>query len=156
MKQVIYPKWEELPELDLYLDQVLLYVNQINSAALFQNDKGLTAAMVNNYVKHGHIAKPIKKKYSRHQLARLIVITTFKNIFSILEISQTLSALTQEGEIPDLYNSFVTCMNDEEDEKRPEVITLACQTLKLYQQTQQLVLALNKETQHDNKHNETQ
>lgn len=27
-----YPKWADLPEIDLYLDQVLLYVNQINQA----------------------------------------------------------------------------------------------------------------------------
>lgn len=56
-----YPQWKELPELDLYLDQVLLYVNQIASFSPSQNDKGLTAAMINNYVKHGHIDKPVKK-----------------------------------------------------------------------------------------------
>lgn len=57
-----YPLWEELPEIELYLDQVLLYVNQVTQSTLGPNDKGLTASMVNNYVKHGHVAKPIKKK----------------------------------------------------------------------------------------------
>ena len=56
-----YPLWEELPEIELYLDQVLLYVNQVTQSTLGPNDKGLTASMVNNYVKHGHIAKSIKK-----------------------------------------------------------------------------------------------
>ena len=78
-----YPKWAELPEIDLYLDQVLLYVNQVTSSAISQNDKGLTASMINNYVKHGHLEKPIKKKYGRHQVARLIAITSLKNVFSI-------------------------------------------------------------------------
>ena len=55
-----YPLWEELPEIELYLDQVLLYVNQVTQSTLGPNDKGLTASMVNNYVKHGHIAKSIK------------------------------------------------------------------------------------------------
>ncbi|HFR2764832.1 TPA: DUF1836 domain-containing protein, partial [Streptococcus agalactiae] len=51
-----YPKWEELPELDLYLDQVLLYVNQLINPKTITNDKLLTASMINNYVKHNYIS----------------------------------------------------------------------------------------------------
>ena len=83
----VYPKWSELPNLDLYLDQVLLYVNQLDSSSIVDDDKGLTSAMINNYVKNGHLDKPIKKKYNRKQLARLIVITCLKNVFSIQEIN---------------------------------------------------------------------
>ena len=78
-----YPLWEELPEIELYLDQVLLYVNQVTQSTLGPNDKGLTASMVNNYVKHGHVAKPIKKKYNAAQVARLIVITSLKTVFEL-------------------------------------------------------------------------
>ena len=56
-----YPKWEEIPSINLYLDQVLLYVNQICPPASPDKEKGLTASMVNNYVKHGYISKPEKK-----------------------------------------------------------------------------------------------
>ena len=76
-----YPKWSELPEIDLYLDQVLEYVNKLHSPVMLKNDKGLTSAMINNYVKNHYVDKPIKKKYSRRQLARLIVITYLKNVF---------------------------------------------------------------------------
>lgn len=82
-----YPKWSELPDIDLYLDQVLLYVNQIGEAN-HQNEKGLTASMINNYVKHGHLEKPIKKKYSRKQVARLIVITSLKNVFLFKKLAK--------------------------------------------------------------------
>ena len=58
----VYPKWSELPNLDLYLDQVLLYVNQLDNCLIVDDDKGLTSAMINNYVKNGHLEKPIKKK----------------------------------------------------------------------------------------------
>lgn len=139
-----YPQWKELPELDLYLDQVLLYVNQIASFSPSQNDKGLTAAMINNYVKHGHIDKPVKKKYSRKQLARLIVITSLKNVFAIQEISQTLEILTANHQSQTSYNHFVACMNDDSIEDVPAVIISACQTLKLYHQTHQLVLELKR------------
>ncbi|KXT73720.1 hypothetical protein SGODD07_00378 [Streptococcus gordonii] len=58
---ISFPLWQELPDLDLYLDQVLLYVNSVNQKAFPGQEKVLTAAMINNYVKHAHIQKPIKK-----------------------------------------------------------------------------------------------
>ncbi|MGT2736811.1 DUF1836 domain-containing protein [Streptococcus orisratti] len=137
-----YPKWAELPEIDLYLDQVLLYVNQVTSSAISQNDKGLTASMINNYVKHGHLEKPIKKKYGRHQVARLIAITSLKNVFSIQEISQTLKILTAGGRSEESYDGFVACMNGDDLEGLPQVVISACQTLKLYDATHQLVQEL--------------
>ncbi|EHJ52696.1 DUF1836 domain-containing protein [Streptococcus macacae] len=142
MSTRVFPKWDQLPELDLYLDQVLLYVNQLTSTSANSNDKGLTASMINNYVKHGHIEKPLKKKYSRQQIARLIVITSLKNVFAIQEISQTLAILTQNQQSQAMYNAFVACMNDEPSENIPQVIVTACQTLKLYHKTHQLVLEL--------------
>ena len=96
----------------MYLDQVLLYVNQVGKANQ-QDEKGLTASMINNYVKHGHLEKPVKKKYNRKQVARLIVITALKNVFSIQEISQTLALLTDEDQSQKRYDDFVACMNGE-------------------------------------------
>lgn len=143
-----YPKWSELPEIDLYLDQVLLYVNQVGKANQ-QDEKGLTASMINNYVKHGHLEKPVKKKYNRKQVARLIVITALKNVFSIQEISQTLALLTDEDQSQKRYDDFVACMNDEKMDDLPPVVVSACQTLKLYFQTHELVHALEGES-HEN------
>ena len=138
MKKV-YPKWSELPTIDLYLDQVLLYVNQLDSSSIVDDDKGLTAAMINNYVKNGHLDKPIKKKYSRRQLARLIVITCLKNVFAIQEISKTISSLTKDGDSEGMYDNFVMCMNEEKREGLPEVIVSACDTVRLYKKTHDLV-----------------
>ena len=137
MKKV-YPKWSELPTIDLYLDQVLLYVNQLDSSSIVDDDKGLTAAMINNYVKNGHLDKPIKKKYSRRQLARLIVITCLKNVFAIQEISKTISSLTKDGDSEAMYDNFVMCMNEEKREGLPEVIVSACDTVRLYKKTHDL------------------
>ena len=138
MKKV-YPKWSELPTIDLYLDQVLLYVNQLDSSSIVDDDKGLTAAMINNYVKNGHLDKPIEKKYSRRQLARLIVITCLKNVFAIQEISKTISSLTKDGDSEAMYDNFVMCMNEEKREGLPEVIVSACDTVRLYKKTHDLV-----------------
>ena len=133
-----YPKWKEIPNIDLYLDQVLLYVNQVCEPISSESDKGLTASMVNNYVKHGYLTKPEKKKYQRHQIARLIAITTLKSVFSIPEIAQTLNTLQTETNSEQLYNAFVDYMNEDIDPENP-IIQTSCQTVKLYHQTLALV-----------------
>ena len=134
-----YPKWKEIPNIDLYLDQVLLYVNQVCEPISSESDKGLTASMVNNYVKHGYLTKPEKKKYQRQQIARLIAITTLKSVFSIQEIAQTLNTLQTETNSEQLYNAFVDYMNEGIDPENP-IIQTSCQTVKLYYQTLDLIL----------------
>ena len=139
-----YPKWEEIPSINLYLDQVLLYVNQICPPASPDKEKGLTASMVNNYVKHGYISKPEKKKYQRKQIARLIAITTLKSVFSIQEIAQTLNTLHTDTNSEELYNAFVDYMNEDIDPANP-IIQASCQTVKLYHQTLDLILSKEEE-----------
>ncbi|HFI0238594.1 TPA: DUF1836 domain-containing protein [Streptococcus suis] len=138
------PYWHELPDLDLYLDQVLLYVNQVTISPDDIEQKKLTAAMVNNYVKHKQIEKPIKKKYQKQQVARLIALTILKNVFSIQEISQTLHLLLQSSNSETLYNHFVDCMRNEENEETPDIIRYACQSVKLYYKTRQLTMELER------------
>ena len=133
-----YPKWEEIPNIDLYLDQVLLYVNQVCAPISPDKEKRVTASMVNNYVKHGYLAKPDKKKYQRQQIARLIAITTLKSVFSIQEIAQTLNTLQTETSSEQLYNAFVNYMNEGIDPANP-IIQTSCQTIKLYHQTLALI-----------------
>ena len=139
-----YPKWEDIPNIDLYLDQVLLYVNQVCAPISPDKDKGLTASMVNNYVKHGYLTKPDKKKYQRKQIARLIAITTLKSVFSIQEIAQTLNTLQTQASSDQLYDAFVGYMNHGIDPENP-IIQTSCQTVKLYHQTLDLILIKEEE-----------
>ena len=139
-----YPKWEEIPNIDLYLDQVLLYVNQVCAPISPDKEKGLTASMVNNYVKHGYLTKPDKKKYQRKQIARLIAITTLKSVFSIQEIAQTLNSLQTQASSDQLYDAFVDYMNHGIDPENP-IIQTSCQTVKLYHQTLDLILIKEEE-----------
>ena len=139
-----YPKWEDIPNIGLYLDQVLLYVNQVCAPISPDKDKGLTASMVNNYVKHGYLTKPDKKKYQRKQIARLIAITTLKSVFSIQEIAQTLNTLQTQASSDQLYDAFVDYMNDGIDPENP-IIQTSCQTVKLYHQTLDLILIKEEE-----------
>ena len=139
-----YPKWEDIPNIDLYLDQVLLYGNQVCAPISPDKDKGLTASMVNNYVKHGYLTKPDKKKYQRKQIARLIAITTLKSVFSIQEIAQTLNTLQTQASSDQLYDAFVDYMNHGIDPEN-HIIQTSCQTVKLYHQTLDLILIKEEE-----------
>ncbi|HEM3696585.1 TPA: DUF1836 domain-containing protein [Streptococcus suis] len=143
MKQTI-PYWHELPDLDLYLDQVLLYVNQTTNSSKLLEQKSLTASMINNYVKHKQIEKPIKKKYQKQQVARLIALSILKNVFSIQEISQTLNLLLLSTNSETLYNHLVDCMRNEDSDETPDIIRYACQSVKLYYKTRQLTMELER------------
>lgn len=140
MNSIHLPNWEQLPDIELYLDQVLLYVNQVTSLSP-ETSKGLTPSMINNYVKQGYMSKPSKKKYGKQQIARLIAITILKNSFSIQEISQVLESLQSEQSSPDLYDTFVTVWNNDQDKDAETIVIFACKTVKYYFQT----LALSKE-----------
>ena len=74
------PRYEELPSVGLYLDQTVQFVN-----GYFRSFQGveLTASMVSNYVKKGIISHPVKKKYTREQLASLIYIVVSKTVLSM-------------------------------------------------------------------------
>ena len=104
------PRWNELPELDLYLDQVVnyleKYIGQYNAS---KEDKIITKTMINNYVKQGIMPAPEKKKYSREHIAYLIVICVLKQVYSISDIGKLISLTIQSFELSKAYNRF--CAN---------------------------------------------
>ena len=100
------PRWEELPDLGLYMDQVLIVVEGA-LRPLFPNDPVvLTSTMVNNYVKQQVLTPSEKKKYRREHLATLITITVLKRVLSVAEIKVVLDRLAQAVEPSEGYNMF--------------------------------------------------
>ena len=81
------PRWEELPDIELYMDQVLTFIEKnIRIFSKDSNKKVITPSMVNNYVKLKLIPKPIKKRYNKVHLAYLIAISILKQVMTIEEI----------------------------------------------------------------------
>ena len=76
------PRYRELPDVGLYLEQVVRYVNRY----MILDGNELTPSMVSNYVKKGLISNPVKKKYSRDQIAVLIYLTLAKTVISLEDI----------------------------------------------------------------------
>ena len=104
------PRWNELPEIDLYLDQVVNYLEKyLGQYTVNKDDKIITKTMINNYVKLGLMPAPIKKKYSREHMAYLIVICVLKQDYSINDIGKLISLTIQYFELSKAYNRF--CAN---------------------------------------------
>lgn len=104
------PRWNELPEIDLYLDQVVNYIEKhLGQYNINKEDRTITKTMINNYVKLGIMPAPIKKKYSREHIAYLIVICVLKQVYSICDIGKLISLTIQYFELSKAYNRF--CAN---------------------------------------------
>ena len=104
------PRWNELPEIDLYLDQVVNYLEKyLTQYSVNKEDKIITKTMINNYVKQGIMPAPEKKKYSRAHIAYLMVICILKQVYSISDIGKLISLTIQYFELSKAYNRF--CAN---------------------------------------------
>ena len=88
------PQWELLPDIGLYMDQVITLMDRTFSPALPKGE--MTKSMVNNYVKVGMIPRPVGKKYDREHLAMLLMICVFKQALSMESISRLLGFLCEQ------------------------------------------------------------
>ena len=98
LEKVEYIKSEDIPNIDLYMDQVLTFMDRkLRSAVRPQTeDRILTKTMINNYAKNKLLPPPEKKRYSREHLLMLIFIYYFKNILSISDIQTLLGPITEK------------------------------------------------------------
>ena len=102
------PTWTELPSLELYMDQVIILLTQYLSFIPMTNedDKLITASIINNYVRMKVIPPPVKKKYSRIHIAYLIMICVLKQSLNISSIQKIIPCDMTEDEIGAAYTDF--------------------------------------------------
>ena len=100
------PRWNELPGIPLYMDQVILVLDE--SLAPFAEEDGhvVTATMINNYVKQKVIIPPGGKRYGREQMATLIMLCLLKRVFSINETMGLIGLFTENAALGDAYDVF--------------------------------------------------
>lgn len=97
------PRYKEIPDVGLLLDQV---ARLVNSYLEQYQDIRLTNSMISNYVKHDIIARPVKKLYYREQIASLIFIAVAKTVLSLDDID-TLLHIQRKNHTPEAaYNLF--------------------------------------------------
>ena len=89
ISRIDYVKADEIPNIDLYMDQVTTFMNDhMKSSKRYEDDKILTKTMINNYAKNELLPPPLKKKYSKEHVMVLIFIYYFKNIFGFFTCCQ--------------------------------------------------------------------
>ena len=97
ISRIDYIKLEEIPGIDLYMDQITTFMeNHLSSSKRHPEDKVLTKTMINNYAKNHLLPPPVKKKYSREHILMLTFIYYFKNIMSINDIQVLLGPIAEE------------------------------------------------------------
>ena len=97
ISRIDYIKPEDIPNIDLYMDQVTTFMEeQLVSSKRYADDKILTKTMINNYAKNKLLPPPEKKRYSKEHVLMLIFIYYFKNILSINDIQTLLTPITQK------------------------------------------------------------
>ena len=103
------PNYEELPDIPLYIDQVIQYINSILQPVMGSGaGDALTRSMINNYVKAGLIPPPEGKLYTRSHVAYLLIVAAMKNVFSIPEIDQLFQIQRSTYNEAVAYDYFVT------------------------------------------------
>lgn len=96
--------WENLPDLDLYLDQTITYLSREQIKGCPEAE--LTPSMVNNYVKAGLVPRAIKKKYNREHLVYLRMINAFKQVYNVKEMKDLLDLLSHHQDPTEMYHSY--------------------------------------------------
>jgi len=109
-----FADYEKLPDLDLYMDQVVTFLEK--QLSIFQTsslDKQITSSMINNYVKGEVIQAPISKKYNKEHLAAIEEVITLKQVLTIAEVKQILDGSYNFSDSKlDSFNTFNKSNND--------------------------------------------
>lgn len=118
------PRWDELPEMDLYMDQVITYLYEHLKQTYYNDEKFITNAMINNYVKTEMVPRPLKKHYTRYHIAYFMIVTISKRAYSLNQISELIYMQTsmKHSDVVRAYNLFMDRFEESLNacfEKRP-------------------------------------
>ena len=103
------PAWEQIPDLGLYMEQVVLLLRQYLDylPPELKQPEPITAAAINNYVRTRLLPEPRKKRYYRVHIAYLIMICTLKQALRLSELQTLLPGDLPEDEVRRTYDAYV-------------------------------------------------
>ncbi|MBP3568884.1 MAG: DUF1836 domain-containing protein [Lachnospiraceae bacterium] len=133
IKKISYIRPNEIPNIDLYMDQVTTFMDQhLEKTKRYSEDKLLTKTMINNYTKNDLLPSPVKKKYSKDHMVMLIFIYYLKNFLSITDIQALLHPMTDlffdgKGEISldEIYEEIYEIEKDQAGSVSRDIVNKA-------------------------------
>lgn len=108
------PRLSEIPDIDLYMDQVIIYVRKHFSLFPYAAAENfITPSMINNYVKSGIIPAPIGKKYGRRHIAYILIVFFLKQVFSLEEVKAFIYVQIKASSERQAYELFCDILDSE-------------------------------------------
>ena len=105
MRQERPTPWEDLPDIALYMDQLIAYMSR--QLIRFDGGPALTSAMVNNYIKDGLVPRAEGKRYGPIHLGYLTAVCALKKVLSVRDTGVLLAEGQKRGKSPEeLYGYF--------------------------------------------------
>lgn len=106
--------WGELPDLDLYMDQVVSYLGRTQLAP--EGAQKLTAAMVNNYVKEGLLPRAKGKRYERPHVALLQLFVALKEVVTVKDAGLLLKLYVGTESVETCYEKLIERLGEALDQ----------------------------------------
>lgn len=120
LDRIPFIKPEDIPQLDLYMDQLTTFMDsRLRRTSRYPDgDKILTKTMINNYAKNDLLPPPVKKKYTSEHIMLLVFIYYFKGFLSINDIRELLGPISdkyfQNGKEYDLEEVYKEIFKDQQ------------------------------------------
>lgn len=97
------PRYQQIPNVGLYLEQATKYMGEYLAPL---GEFALTPSMISNYVKKGLISSPVKKQYSRDQIAYLFFIAVGKSVLSLDALAGFIQLQKRSYDLEVAYDYF--------------------------------------------------
>lgn len=104
-------RWAQIPDIDLYMDQVIGYMSRQHIGLGPAGDENLTAAMINNYIKSGLLPRARGKRYSREHIGYLTAICLLKQVLSVSETGVLLQSQMAHQDIQSFYENYTRTLD---------------------------------------------
>jgi len=128
LDSVDHIRLEDIPQIDLYMDQVTTFMEKhLGDMKRYPDDKVLTKTMINNYAKNNLLPSPVRKKYTQEHILLLVFIYYFKNLLNFNDIETVLSYVTEhhfgETAVPlaDVYQEVFSLASGQMDNLKKDV-----------------------------------
>ncbi|NLJ70533.1 MAG: DUF1836 domain-containing protein [Clostridiaceae bacterium] len=103
-------EWDLLPDIELYMDQLLSYVNR--QVPEMMRDQELTKSMVNNYIKQQVIPRPNGKRYTKQHIAELSYLLMLKEVLPIQQCKELFEQLKIGDDVEQNYAKFLNLLDE--------------------------------------------